>query len=254
VLRQFIPAVVKRFLWRSCGECLGLSRRLASGHVLQIRSYSDWCIYNDIFADGEYDPGIRSALSRSNDGSPLMVLDLGANAGFFTLRVLAFISRHQSKSAVTMVLVEPSHSLVRRLQATFAAVSDPRYQIRIVRGLVGEKTGRGHLQVRHEQIGNAVIDRPNGETEEVEYIDVEQWIGPDVSVDLLKCDIEGSEGRFIDNFADLLKRTTIAMFEFHEPTSSAATAIPKLIALGLRSAKCLKNQGPHQTWMFHRIL
>ena len=38
----------------------------------------------------------------------------------------------------------------------------------------------------------------------------------DKDIDLLKCDIEGSEFSFLDNYSDLLPRVKMAVFEFHK--------------------------------------
>lgn len=59
-----------------------LDWRMPSGIPLQIRSYGDWCIYNEVFVNGEYDEAI-SELLRSTSSGRLRILDLGANTGFF---------------------------------------------------------------------------------------------------------------------------------------------------------------------------
>ena len=34
-------------------------------------------------------------------------------------------------------------------------------------------------------------------------------------IDILKCDIEGAEQRLIENYGDILRKTRVAVFEFH---------------------------------------
>jgi FkbM family methyltransferase len=228
-----------------------LERELQTGCRVQLTSYSDWCTYNEVFADGEYDSGIELAMALFKDGSVFRVVDLGANIGLFTLRVMELMRRRAARRA-TFLLVEPSRALAGRLEATFKAVDASDVQVRIVRGLVGQRTGVGHLRIAHEQIKNAVTLHPGSTTERVNYIDLERELEPDAEIDLLKCDIEGSEGSLIDNYGAVLERTRVAMFEFHEPHCSIHAAKAKLGAAGLGSATCLKDEGKYQTWRFER--
>jgi FkbM family methyltransferase len=50
---------------------------------------------------------------------------------------------------------------------------------------------------------------------EVPFVDLSPVFAADAAIDLLKCDIEGSELLLLENYADLLAKTRVAIFEFH---------------------------------------
>ncbi|MFY9825859.1 MAG: hypothetical protein WAM82_31100, partial [Thermoanaerobaculia bacterium] len=110
-LRRALPArlvePLRRLLWR----LPNLRRRLPSGLELTVESPADWTLYNDIFADGEYDAAIRDALGDAPAGRPLTVLDLGANVGYFALRLGDLALRHDGVD-LRLVAVEASPGLV----------------------------------------------------------------------------------------------------------------------------------------------
>jgi FkbM family methyltransferase len=251
VLRRIFPSALKHFLWRKAAERLALNRKLGCGYELQIRSYSDWCLYHDIFAEGEYDAAIHLALRGTAQNSLITVLDLGANVGLFTLRTMELMKPEQRRQS-RFILVEPSPSLVARLRETFERGESSCGEINVFAGLVGERSGRDHFQIKHEQIGNAVSPTSNSSTRSIEYLDIERIVGSDCKIRLLKCDIEGSERRFIENYSRLLARTDIAVFEFHEPKFNVNEATARLALAGLGSPRCLRDCGPNQTWCYER--
>ena len=74
---------VRAIRWRTRRR---LQHTLPSGVRVEIGSPSDWFVYNEVFVDGEYD-AVLDALIASPAPSPI-VLDLGANVGLFTLRLM----------------------------------------------------------------------------------------------------------------------------------------------------------------------
>ena len=51
---------------------------------------------------------------------------------------------------------------------------------------------------------------------EVAYIDLLLLLAREPVIDLLKCDIEGAELLFIQNYPDLLRKVRVAVFELHD--------------------------------------
>jgi hypothetical protein len=49
----------------------------------------------------------------------------------------------------------------------------------------------------------------------VPFIDLNPFFAAVPRIDLLKCDIEGSELLFVENYPDLLRKVEIAVFELH---------------------------------------
>jgi hypothetical protein len=47
------------------------------------------------------------------------------------------------------------------------------------------------------------------------YVDLSVLLGSTARIDLLKCDIEGAELLFLQNYPDLLQKVDVAVFEFH---------------------------------------
>lgn len=58
-----LPASLKKYIWKFLSRRMGLSWNLKSGYTIDISSYSDWCVYNDLFVDREYDLAIEKTLS-----------------------------------------------------------------------------------------------------------------------------------------------------------------------------------------------
>ena len=250
LLRALIPKRVKRKVWAIAGELLALNKVVASGHEVRIRSYSDWCLYNDIFVDGEYDRAIHAAIRHWDRATVFQVVDLGGNVGLFTARVLSLLPA-ADRSRAEVLIIEPSSSLLKRQRDLFARQDSPPH-VRIVRGLVGNRSGKAHLQIQHEQLGNVVTTSAGADTEEVEYVDVEALTRPDAPIALLKCDIEGSEGLFIANYQNLLRRTKVAVFEFHAPACTVESVTPAFLQLGFGAPEQLRDAGANQTWCFER--
>jgi FkbM family methyltransferase len=251
--RNVIPSAIKRWLWRKACNLLSLKRTLNSGYPIQISSYSDWCIYNDLFVENEYDQAIHASFDRKENHGPLEVVDLGANVGFFTLRVLDLLQRRKLKiREKTFLLVEASPSLDLELRQRVGELHEPGLHINIINGLVGEKQGTAQFQIKHSQTGNHVvaIDDRNGKS--LEYVNLDTFVSSKSRIDLLKCDIEGSEGAFLRNYADLLQKTQVAIIEFHEPQCGASVGVPQMMATGFIRSHLLLNQGHAQTWFFER--
>src|ERR1700730_457170 len=92
-IREWYWRVKSRILYQSLYKLLDLEHTLDSGLTVKVASKGEWWTYNDIFVNGEYDVPIQSALGAASSGRPFVVLDLGANVGYFALRVLDLIRR-----------------------------------------------------------------------------------------------------------------------------------------------------------------
>jgi hypothetical protein len=113
---------------------------------VKVASKGEWWAYNEIFVNGEYDVPIQAALGISS-GKPLVVLELGANVGYFTFRVLDLIRQQpldQLLPGITMVEGSPEtfgklEEWVRPQRLTAASV-------RMVNGLAGWRTGSAPIR------------------------------------------------------------------------------------------------------------
>jgi FkbM family methyltransferase len=207
----------------ACWKFLTPTIRLTSGVSVPVQSQSDWVIMNEVMVNGNYDTAIGQAFSSGKDGRQVRVVDLGANVGFFSLRCIHFYIAQQKRFPLQLFAVEGSPVLLpdleRRLLSPVAGI-----KINLRCGLVGRRFGEGMIysSVFNSSVsavvksGGKVSRNPllNRRAYVSQYIDLEELVGPE-PVDLLKCDIEGSELEFLRNYPDLLRRTRSLVIEFH---------------------------------------
>ena len=137
-----LRSVLRRLAWNA----VGLTSHTASGMTLRITNPSDWFVFNEIFVKGEYDTAIGIALEHA--GERMRVLDLGANVGFFSLRVLDQLrTQGRTDVQVEIVAVEfkqvAKDQLIRDLYAPyFVAVHEDARRTR-------KACDYAHRHVRH---------------------------------------------------------------------------------------------------------
>ena len=159
-IAAILPRQMKPWLWRKLSDHMQLQYRLPSGIRARIASYSDWCMYNDIFVAGEYDKAIDAALDRAKPGQTFRVVDLGANVGFFTMRVLDLIVRREMQfERIECLLVEASARLHPSLHRHLGNIDRRELTTKIVIGLVGLKTGDAQLVFKSSECMNEVTKK-----------------------------------------------------------------------------------------------
>jgi FkbM family methyltransferase len=207
-------------------------RALNSGVTIRITSPSDWYVYNEVFVDGEYDPVIASIVDRA--GPPPLVLDLGANAGFFTLRLMdRWFSVHGTQSgAPRVVCVEGAPATFRTLARN---VAQPLLEGRCsaVLGLAGRRSGSALISTSANSGINSIVDRPSLLRKRSRFVDLTALIPPGERIGLVKCDIEGAEEMLLENYPDLLQRVDAVVIELHPLACSSERCRQLLAAAGL---------------------
>ena len=230
---------------------LGLETTLLSGVQIRIDDQSDWTIYNDIFVKSEYDLPIDDTLNHAST-QPIRVLDLGANVGFFSLRLLdrARLLGHPDTSIhITMVEGSPRNARILA-QRTRIGGLDPETTI-IVHGLVGTREGVGHL-TQHASSGMSNILSGDMLASPVSFVDIESLADDGIPINLLKCDIEGSELLFLENYPNLLRRCERAVFEFHPLLCDVERCKQLLQDAGLATMKTLRSAEDYEVTYFSR--
>jgi len=192
---------------------------LRSGLRVRVEGLAEWIVYNEIFVDQEYDAAIEAAFEHVGTGAPVNVVDLGANVGFFSLR-LADLARRRPAALreVSVLLVEGSPQCHAILQRRLALNPQLGGSLRAKHGLVGPRNGTGTIYQHAFHAANSVnnpVMREQGSGVNVQYVDIEGLTSNMARIDLLKCDIEGSERDFLEAYPDWLRKLQAAVFELH---------------------------------------
>ncbi len=86
---------------------------------------------------------------------------------------------------------------------------------------------------------------------EASYLDLDQLVSKDVSIDLLKCDIEGSELELLENYPDLMRRARNLLIELHPLRCDRARCETLLKEYGFRCERTI-HDSPHFVLRFYR--
>ena len=242
-------------------ERMHLDFQLRSGIKVIVRNYADWCTYNDLFVNAEYTPAIDDAIAEwapAAGRERLCVLDLGANTGYFTLQLADIFLRKCPVGELAVRLVEASPDVAAEL-ARRLVIHDARVAAKIINGLVGKREGAAELNFGAEDTVNFVGDTENRDLwseakggRMVRYVDLDAATEDMPVVHLIKCDIEGSEFPFMENYPGLLQKTRRLVIEFHSPFGDIARAIEGLKAMGFSKVSYLRESPMTPTIYFAR--
>jgi FkbM family methyltransferase len=225
--------IKSELLYRHLYQILHLEYTLESGVILKVASKGEWWTYNDIFVNREYDLPIQTALQSRSPEHPFTVLDLGANVGYFTLRVVDLMRQNSLETlAFDVTLVEGSPTTYRELQGRLRLQNLPPLNLRVIHGLVGPREGKGVIHESALHVKNTIMDTGQHEGVRVDFVDLYQIMENRSKIDLLKCDVEGAELLFIQNYGDLLRSVKNAVFEFHHEQCDTTTCVNLLEQLG----------------------
>jgi FkbM family methyltransferase len=223
---------------------LQLAWTTPSGIRLRVASYNEWIIYNEVFVDGEYDAAIEAAIGAWPRDRTLRVLDLGANVGFFTLRLFDRLrAAGLTDSSCAATLVEANPDLIPELRARLHDSNGLAASVRIVHGLAGQPTGNATLFRSPDAHGDSSILRPTADGVSVPYIDLRPLVSDAPVLDLLKCDIEGAELALLERYPELLERTRVAIVEHHHDLAPVDRCRERLRTAGLVDETVLRDRG-----------
>jgi len=233
-IRERYWRVKSRILYQSLYGFLDLEHTLDSGLTVKVSSKGEWWTYNDIFVNGEYDVPIQRALGTSS-GQPFVVLDLGANVGYFTFRVFDLIRRlHLDAILPDITMIEGSPRTFAELQKRIRSQPLPPASVRMVHGLVGQRTGSAIIRESAVHVKSTIVDVPAGGGVNVAFVDLDDVMKDKAKIDLLKCDIEGAELILIETYPDLLCKVKHAVFELHNSQCDTGKCLSLLEALGFQ--------------------
>ncbi|MCB0334243.1 MAG: FkbM family methyltransferase, partial [Bdellovibrionales bacterium] len=115
----------------------------------------------------------------------------------------------------SLLLVEGARSNFARLRRQLTQNGRLASRITLHHGLVGKQTGVGNLNEGEIHYGSHVAEQEGQGTYQVSYLNLDELFSSYPTIHFLKCDIEGSEGDFIMNYPDLLRKTRHICVETH---------------------------------------
>ena len=228
---------------------LPLGFGLKSGLQCSFYGVNDWVIFNEIFLHQEYDLPIESIFSRTPDhNKPFYILDLGANSGLFTLRVLDLcLKRNLSPENIKVQSVEGNPKtykhLIRRIKENHEAIGSC---VQVNCGLVGQKEGKAEITDYPLSCYNSLNPLTGGMFSssanriKVPYLNLDKLVEVD-SIDLIKCDIEGCEQQFLENYPHLLEKTNHLVIELHNNYCDISECQTRIKKSGLVLQKSLRD-------------
>jgi FkbM family methyltransferase len=159
------------------------------------------------------------------------VVDLGANVGFFLLRFLDLARSAGWRGNLEGFAVEGVPETFSKLRHRLTGYPELE-GLECIQGLVGKRSGAAYIGIGENPLAAAAGKKLPG-TEQVRYVDVQQRLERLGELDLLKCDIEGSEGDVLDGYPDLLRMSRVLIIEFHPLLCDPRTLEERISAAGL---------------------
>jgi FkbM family methyltransferase len=247
--KRVLPPGFQRLVYRSIWNpvrnsywgLLDLECELRSGLHVQIRNRADWEVYNEVFVNGEYDAPIDYALDTDEANRPFVVVDLGGNVGYFAFRCADECIMRGIGERLSLAIVEGAPLMFRELERRVHAQPLLQDKVRLLNGLVGRKAGEAYITGSHLHYSNVACEEPRSGSSRVAFINLDEELASFAMIDLIKCDIEGSEFDFIDNYENLLKKTRAAVFEFHRFGRNLEEARDKLSRYGFARRLVLRE-------------
>lgn len=225
-------------------QWLDLGWTTSGGSKIAVVNWDEWVIYNEVFVDGSYDAAIDAALR--SDG-PLRVLDLGANVGFFVLRLHERLRASDASRACSTLAVEANPAIAAVLSDRLAdnGLSD---RVTVCCAVAGGGPGSQQLYVSPTAPGHSsILRRPGGDPITVTSIDLDHLTASMPSIDLLKCDVEGAELGTFEKHPAMLAKTRVLVCELHHRLCDTARCLSLLAAAGLSRQIARRDNGDYST-------
>lgn len=169
---------------------------------------TDLLVIEEIFFTGEY----RCALE-GRTSAPRLIVDLGANAGYS----VRFWSHHYPQARI--IAVEPDAGNVRMCRMNCEA-GGCLERVRLIEACVAGRQGRAILLKAEGEWSYVMADAPNSAAHTVPVMTLPQILaesGEYGCIDLLKCDIEGTEQELFGGAGRWLARAKRLVVELHPP-------------------------------------
>lgn len=214
---------------------------LFSGIEVVVENAWDWVVFCDIFVNREYPLYIRR-----KEGHKAHIIDLGANVGYFSLFVADLMEREKQEYMIYAFEANPEtyKILLKRTE------SQRLFNIQNFHGAIGKKKGstRIGLSANHS---TSMLTEDETISAKVKYLDVDNYVPPTGRIDIIKCDIEGAEYDFVNNYPDLLRRTDVVFMEIHKDNGTPEDLKNVMLEYGFKY-HLLVDKETAETGMFYR--
>lgn len=212
---KFIIDFIKDFFWRQ--KHLGV-KITPGGTKIILDSFMDHLVFKEIFIDGIYDEFISVSLQNMHSNKEIIIWDLGANLGFFSIRFCEICKELGITKKVRLNLIEPAGNCYLRLQDNLKLFQKD-FQFRIYNNLIGKKVGADwFVEDKDHHLGQCVnefIEKDGGRfSRKIGYKDFSEELSSS-PITLLKCDIEGSEIDFLSSYEVQLPLISHVVIETH---------------------------------------
>lgn len=145
------------------------------------------------------------------------MLDLGANVGYFSIRVIDLLRRLAPPAVKPrIIMVEGSPTTFTELRSRFDKQGLLAEGVSAAHGLVGLRAGTGTIRESALHVKNSVVLEADSEGAAVDFLDLEELTKDMPEIDLLKCDIEGSELQLLESYRGFLRKVNVVVLELHD--------------------------------------
>lgn len=186
---------------------LSLSLRSLRDPVYLRVSNSDFAVFEEIFDRDEY-----AAIKQWNLPDNANIIDLGSNIGLATVYFTAVVPN------ASVVAVEPDEENCRVLRKNCRRLLHDK-RLQVFRAFIAAQDGTAGIDRGESSWAYHKVDTIDAAHEAVQCISMPHLIqeGRMDTIDLLKCDIEGSERELFANCAPWIGRVKHLVCETHTP-------------------------------------
>ena len=160
--------------------------------------------FSEIFIQQEYSAYIPD--------QPLgRILDLGAHYGYFSL----WLQSKRPQEHIYSIMVEPSQRCRRSLEKLIEQPQlKPRFKY--LQSAVSEPQKESTKFFERPFMGGSMFESSNVDGYQVKSLKISDIVEKnDISLDLVKCDLEGSEWHLLTNYPEILSQSKFLLMEWH---------------------------------------
>jgi len=207
-----ITRLAESLMWK-CFAISGTRYRLRSGLTVSVMDKDEMATFREIFIQQDYDEFLERI------PAPRTILDLGCNSGFFAAQILnrALIARQQTPK---LVLIDASAISLKRAtevlqEGGMSSVARIEFQYGLI-GKRGQKSTNFFLAPSSAE-SSAVHRAKKARAVSVPCVDLSALVAQHFpnGLDLIKCDIEGSEENLVREWQDVLVLAQSLLIEWH---------------------------------------